>query len=307
MNLQKKVISIIGIFCVIADTFIMISCSPQYEANLGATSSALFTETKAVSSTATLPPTLCRQTVTSTTEPTENIFVPKKEIFNYSISGEHSFFEGPYEVTPENKVTRLVIYEDGQMIITGVDVKQKFMTQEEVSTFINVIESYGFSSIQTNGKSNPSDPLYDFGTNYEEVSDSPFYCVSMDLPENKTICYEDAYFDYLVPQMKEVISYLNNYHLDKLALYIPDRILLGFTNEVELSEVPNDAVVYKWDSRFPDPEGGVYGQHYISGDLAGEIAKLVNSQISVYVMNHEKYYHLIIRYILPHEDIEILE
>ena len=307
MKQQRKVISIFGILLVIIFVLIIVSCSSQQTANPKVTGTTLFTETNMIYPTASFTPTLSRPTKTLTLEPTEDVFISKKEIFNYFVTGEHSYFEGSYQVIPENEFPKLVIYEDGQMIITGEDVKQKFMTQEEVATFINEIEKFGFSNIQTNGKNDPSDPLYNFGENYDVIYDSPFYCVSIAQALENTICYEDAYYDYLVPQMKEVITYLNNYHPENTSLYIPEKILLYFSRVTDFCDIPKDAPVYEWNSRFPDPEGGDYNQYYISSEMAGEIAKFLDDKTSVYVNYHEKYYYLIIQYILPHENINKLE
>src|SRR4030095_3195904 len=93
---------------------------------------------------------------------------------------------------------------------------------------------------------------------------------------------------YLIPEMKSIIKYLDEYKPTGLTPYFPDRILLSMRpadpNSDNLSTTATP-----WDSRFPSldfppPRTYLYDNtpsiRYIEGDIAKEIYTFISNSNS---------------------------
>jgi len=146
----------------------------------------------------------------------------KQVVLNYSLSG----FPLPFDDILGEKYSKLVLYSDRQMIITGKTYKQKILTEEEINQFLSQLENLGFYRLETNQKHDLTDKLYDFGNNYEIEEMGLSYCVLIE-EKIRELCAYDPYRKFLVPEMKNILQFLDEYELGGMTPYnSPDRILI---------------------------------------------------------------------------------
>jgi hypothetical protein len=154
--------------------------------------------------------------------PTFTPFPPyqnKQVVFNYYVAGNKSGFDEFF--APESCCsinTRIVLYDDGQMIIAG---KQKVLSSDEMKRFLSKLETLGFYSIESNQQRDITDKLYDFGNNYQEVNDGLKYCILVSAEKSRQLCAREDYMQYLVPEMKAIFKYLDEYEPVGMTPYYP--------------------------------------------------------------------------------------
>ena len=149
------------------------------------TPSQLPTSTITPSSTPTSPPSL---TPSAAPYPTFPPYSTKQVIFSYSYIGNHSVFDVALNGgTPYSKI---ILYSDGQLIISGNPYQQKQLSSEEINQLFSQLETMGFYSLETNQKHDPTDLLYDFKGQFEETYDGLYVC-AMDVVQDREICVRD--------------------------------------------------------------------------------------------------------------------
>jgi hypothetical protein len=151
----------------------------------------------------------------------------KDILFEYVNVGDHFRFDYLFESHTVTKDYHLVLYKDGQMIITGDKFKQKILSKTEIERFLFELETMGFFSIETNHKDDPTDKLYNFGNDYHTVFDGTFRCVTVNYVKSRTLCAYEPHLDFLIPAMKNIFYYLDNYNPIGVEPYQPDRIILS--------------------------------------------------------------------------------
>jgi hypothetical protein len=250
--------------------------------------------------------------------PTFTPFPPypnKKVVFEYFtsgnfIAGDDEYFQmfyADYYFSP-----RLILYDNGLMFTYG---KQKILSADEMKKFFAKLDTLGFFSIESNQKHDKEDKLYNFGNRYEEVFDGPKYCIMVNTADkSKELCAYEPYMQFLIPEMKNILKYFDEYKPNGLTPYYPDRILLS----IRLANPDSDdmsANATPWDERFPSLEFSLRRTReyaydipvsimYIQGDMAKEIYLFVENSHShaVFIQNGKKYIvHIDI--ILPHETV----
>ncbi|HLO16648.1 MAG TPA: hypothetical protein VK206_17575, partial [Anaerolineales bacterium] len=242
--------------------------------------------------------------------PTFTPFPPyhtKKVVFEYYIVGQHSYFDMFYANHPE--LPNIIFYDDGQILVSG---QQKVLSADEIKRFLSKLEALGFFSLESNQQFDLTDKLYDFGNNYQEVNDGLKYCIFVNTEKSRNLCAQEDYMQYLTPEMKSILKYLDEYKPTGLTPYYPDRILLSMRpadpNSDDLS-----ATATPWDNRFPSldfPPPGTYLDDtppsimYIEGDMAKEIDTFITDSHSrsVFIQDGKKY---IVEddVVLPHETV----
>lgn len=241
--------------------------------------------------------------------PTFTPFPPyqtKRVIFEYYILGQHSYFDIFY-ANYRDDLPNIVLYEDGQMLVGG---GQKVLSADEIQRFLSKLDTLGFFSIESNQQYDPTDKLYDFGDNYQEVNDGIKFCILVNAERSRDLCAQEDYMQYLIPEMKSIIKYLDEYKPTGLTSYFPDRILLSMRpadpNSDDLS-----ATATPWDNRFPSldfpsPRTYVYDSApsimYIEGDIAKEIYTFITDSHSrgIFIQDGKKYI-VDVDIVLPHE------
>jgi hypothetical protein len=224
-------------------------------------------------------------------QPTEPPFTPtftpfppyhnKEVIFDYSVIGNQADWDMFFDPPSGNIVTKLVLYDDGQMLIAGTaeTFKQKVLSSNEIKNFLSKLETLGFYSIESNQKYDPTDKLYNFGNNFQEVEvfDGLWYCIFVNADKSRELCVREPYIQFLIPKMKRILQYLDEYKPTGMTPYYPDRILLSI--QVGAHSSVDDPPAIPWDEHFPSLENDptrftsdTYSQViYVDGDLAKEI------------------------------------
>jgi hypothetical protein len=243
--------------------------------------------------------------------PTFTPFPPypiKKVLFEYYILGQHSYFDIFY-ADYRDDLPNIVLYEDGQMLVDG---EQKNLSADEIQRFLSKLDTLGFFSIESNQQYDPTDKLYDFGDNYQEVNDGLKYCVLVNTETSRNLCAQEDYMQYLIPEMKSIIEYIDEYKPTGLTPYFPDRILFS-VRPADPSSDDLSGTATPWDNRFPPldfPPPRIYEYdtppsiRYIEGDMAKEIYTFITNSHSggVFIQDGKKYI-VGIDEVLPHETI----
>jgi hypothetical protein len=262
----------------------------------------LYTATVIATSTLTSTPTRVQPTEPLST-PTFTPFPPypnKKVIFEYYTSGnipagDYAFFQLFYaEYYPE---TNIILYEDG-LILTGGG--KKILSADEMKKFFAKLDSLGFFSLESNQQHDEEDKLYNFGNHYFKSADDLEYCILVNTDKSKQLCALEHYKQFLVPEMKNLLEYFDEYKPNGLTPYYPDRILL-LTRLADPNSDDMSANGTLWDKRFlsldvPLQETRKYGYLpvsiiYIQGDMAKEIYLFWENSHShdVFIQNGNNY------------------
>lgn len=283
---------------------ILISCIGRNDAPtpvLSVTPKQTFTTTP--TSTRTPRPTVT-PTITKTPLPS---YQNKKILLDYYVTGYHSLYDGFFEQYTFRTYSRVVLYDDGQLIIIpsngefGETYKQRILSSGEIDRLISKLEELGFYSIETNQKHDSTDKLYNYGENHQITYDGVYYCVFVNTANPRKLCAYEPDIQYINPKMRHVLNYLNEYKPIDMTLYYPDRLLLL----VKLGRDPYDdnlpETTIDWNKGFPRLKTSVI---YVDGDLAKEIYSLYDSTIQGKVFLQDGIeYTIHINVVLPHEEL----
>lgn len=288
-------------FIVILLTIVVVGCQnsvPETPTVISSTPSRLPTLTIIPSSIPTSPPSL---TPSGTPYPAFPPHTTKQVIFSYSVYGNHSSFDSVLGYAPYSKI---VLYSDRQLIISGKPYRQKQLSSNEMNQLFSQLEAMGFYSLETNQKHDPTDSLYDFKGQFEETYDGLYDCV-MDVVKDREICARDHLREFLIPPMKNILQFLDGYEPKGMSLYQPDRLLLDIA--IRTYEIVDNPEVIPWSDNFPSIETDQWKLLYIDGEIASQIFSLYGSQADGRIINANGVeYYVIVRPILPHETLSWL-
>lgn len=270
---------------------------------------------QSLAATATLPSTPTKiQSSGLSSPPTSIPFPPyqiKNVILDYYVAGNQADWDEFFDPPKGNIVTRLVLYEDGQLLIAGDGEKyqQKILSSDQIKSFLSNLETLGFYSLNSNQKHDTTDKLYDFGNNYQEDHGGLWYCILVQADKFKNLCIKESYIQFLIPEMKKILQLLDTYQPAEMQSYYPDRILL--TIQIADPSVENPPAI-SWDESFPslekDPKRYTSGTSnqviYIDGDLAKEIYLFFEGAGERVVLQNGKEYIVYLRVLLPHEKVK---
>lgn len=226
----------------------------------------------------------------------------KQVVFDYTVTGDHSidgmFFEGSIR-----SYSMLVLYDDGQLIIPGEIYKQKILSPDEVEKFLLKLDALDFFSLESNHKHDPTDKLYNYGNNYQKSYDGRFYCIVVNADKKGNLCAYEPDLPFLIPKMKNILKYLDEFEPEGMTPYVPDRILLW----VQTGRNPFDdslpEIAILWDDNFPvlEESGPII---YVDGNMAREIYMRFESVNAgkVFIQNGKEY-TVYLDVILPHERV----
>ncbi|PKO14589.1 MAG: hypothetical protein CVU39_14020 [Chloroflexi bacterium HGW-Chloroflexi-10] len=269
-------------------------------------------------STLTSTPTRIQPTKRPIT-PTFTPFPPydnKGVIFDYYVVGNLADFMEFFDPPSGNIITRLVLYDDGQLLIAvaGGTYKQKVLSSDEFKSFLSELEILGFYSLESNQKHNPTDDLYNFEGKYEEVKviGGLKYCILVDADRARNLCVHESYLQFLIPEIKNILQYLDEYKPAGMTPYYPDRIFLSI-RAADPSSDTLPAAATPWNENFPSLEFSHPSKYvfdvftttmYIDGDMAKEIYIFFeNPDGSRVFTQNGKEYIVNIRILLPHEKV----
>jgi len=242
---------------------------------------------------------------TPTLAPTPFPTYPTKQVLlEYVVTGDHSLFD-IYYVDGLSTESNLILYSDGQLIISGKKYEQKILSDHEITQLLSKLESLGFYTLQSNQKYDPTDKLYNFGSDqYESSFDGLYDCVVLNGARPRTLCVYESLKQYLVPGMKNILHFLDNYRPAGLSPYYPDRMFLWIQEgrDPNNDNLPKEAI--PWPASLPAPDTSNYGMTFVDGIAAKTIYSLfanVNSE-QVFTYNGIEY-TVLIQIVLPHEEI----
>ncbi len=256
-------------------------------------------------------PTQPRPTQTLTPFPP---YPTKQLVFDYYVFGnlnQYSLFFVHREYCCI--LTRLVLYDDGQMIIVGKSetYKQKVLSSDEINQFLLKLETLGFYSLESNQKHDPTDKLYDYGNNYQATAHGLKDCILVNADKQRNLCFYEHDKQFLIPKMKNILQYLDEYEPAGMIPYHPDRILLEIEENIDPAiDIPP---AIPWDENFPslDTDPRRYTTEtsnqviFIDGDLAKAIHKFFEGGEGWKVVSqNNKEYFIHLRTLLPHEEVK---
>jgi hypothetical protein len=240
----------------------------------------------------------------ATPYPTFPPYLTKQVIFSYRVSGNHSSFDA---VLGGATQSRVVIYSDGQLIISGKPYRQKQLSTEEINQLFSQLEFMGFYSLETNQQHDPTDLLYDFKGQFEETYDGLYFCIADNI-KNREICIRDHLREFLIQPMKDILQFLDNYEPKSMSVYKADRLLVDIEARPPTWYIIENREVIPWPVNFPDIETDKWRLLYVEGEMANRIFSLYGSQNDARLVNANGIeYYLIIRVVLAHEILSWLQ
>lgn len=244
---------------------------------------------------------------TETSMPTLTPTYPVKQVLlNYIVGGFHTPYDIYYADYGVNGWSEFVLYTDGQLIVPGKTYQQKILSKDEVNQLLTKLEALGFYTIESNQQHDPSDKLYNFGSQYQGVSDPTWYCVEINKEESRKLCEWEPYKKFLVPEMKNILNFLDAYQVQGTTPYYPDRIFLWVRagRNPDIENLPEKPI--PWNKKFSSPETSDEKVMYFQGDEAKEIFSLFDNEVSttVFIQNDHEY-TVSIDIVLPHEQLQL--
>jgi len=217
----------------------------------------------------------------------------KQVLVNYTVAGFHT----PYDMYfTDYAWSYFVIYTDGEIIIPGNPYQQKILSKEELNQFLIQLENLGFYTIDNKH-------LYNFGNQEPpKITDGTSYCILVTGSREQNLCSYEPYDSFLVPEMKNILKFLNDYQPKGLSLYYPDRILLWVLagRNPDNKNLPEDSI--PWTESSLSLETTSEKVMYVDGELAKELYILYGDKSYVFTENGKEY-TVDIQVVLPHQEI----
>ncbi len=191
--------------------------------------------------------------------------------------------------------------------------RQKMLSPSEMKQFLSKLDELGFFTLESNGRHDQEDKLYNFGDQYEESFDGLYYCISVNAEKSGSLCAYEPSMQFLIPQMKNILKYYDEYKPTGLTPYYPDRILISIepVNE-DHPDFSKNAT--PWDKRFPSLTFSPTRKYtndipavimYVQGDMAKKIALFMdNSQTGDLFIENGKKYIVQVDVIYPDEQVK---
>ena len=230
----------------------------------------------------------------------------KQIAINYIDTGDYSVFNMLFIERFRYGRSKLVLYSDGQLIIAGHPYQQKMLTPDEIKQLLSRLDNLGFFRLHSNGEHDLTDELYSFGNDYHSSEDASSFCVFIFVNEKdrQNLCAYKPFLGDLVPEMKNVLQFLDEYHPEGLSVYNPDRVLLWIQQGRHLD---NDSLLqsaFPWPEYFPSLEGFDRKLLYIDGEGARKISDFFGNTdtVKVIIQNGIEY-TVHIQIVLPHEEL----
>ena len=165
----------------------------------------------------------------------------------------------------------------------------------------------GLYALETNQKHDLTDHLYNFGNQYE-TDDMMVYwhCITME-EIGKEYCVYDRYKEFLIPKMKTILQFLDEYKPEGMSPYNPDRLLL----RVQLGKNPylqgSSDEVLLWPEHFPSLETSDQKTLFVEGKIASEVFSFLNNELysKIVIEDGIEYTINYLRPVLPHEVVPL--
>jgi hypothetical protein len=227
-------------------------------------------------------------------------------LLDYYVGGFHTSFDSVRDWT----FSRLVLYTDGQMIVAGKTDFQKQLSKTEMDQFFAKLEALGFYDLEIDEEGRATNKLYTPDNPFEKIVDGEVECVLTTTHDTKgDICAYGPYMEYLVPEMKKTLKFLDEYPTTGMTPFIPDRVVLDVatTENFDKSYIPEKVI--EWPANLPPlkPRTFDYKLMYVSGSMAAEISTYLDNVRrkegpTLFRQNGEEYI-VMLEIIWPHEEI----
>lgn len=257
------------------------------------------------------PPTLTRTprpTPTSTLTPSPTpVFAayPWKHVwFKYTVSS-------PPEVASQFGLTEeplLVIYTDGMMIASRAGdskIRTRVLNTKEVCSFISRLELLGFYTLEDSRSTDETNPLYDFGSKYQQVSEGRFASLTVNLTNPKSVSFFEPYQKYLVRPMRKVVEFVETYNPGGFVPYQPDRLIL-FVRSGRAAGVDENVRARQWDLETPvlrDLAQVPYS--FLESTQAVNVFALLTKYGTPIFIENSVEYTVTLRLLYPHEIVNV--
>lgn len=280
--------------------FLITSCAPTSKPMVTSSDTPMATLKPTLTPTLTQTPT---KTNILTFTPLPFTYETKQVLIEYYTVGSHTLFD----IAVEPVFSRLVLYSDGQIIISG---EAKKLSPVEIDQFFTQLKSLGFYDIEIDEQGQATSKLYTPDNPFERIYDASSYCVLTTMQNPKRhICAYEPYMAYLIPAMQNTLKFLDDYHPKGMESYSPDRILL-YVESPETSQIlDKDALskkrVIPWPANLPPLKPNVsYKVTYIQGPMAAKIASYIYSfsDRPLFQQNGINYF-VDMNILLPHEEV----
>lgn len=215
-----------------------------------------------------------------------------------------SGFHTPYDLFfLDFKWSKLVLYSDGQLIITGKPYQQKMLSTGEINHLLSELDASGFYTVESNQRHDLTDKLYNFGDQYERIYDALWYCVRISGDKPRELCAYEPFLGLLVPEVKNVLEFLDDYQPEDMVPYYPDRILLW----VQVGRNPYDDNLPKEAMPWMEPslvlETTSEKILYAQGEMARRLFTQLGNGSGKVVTQDNIEYTVYLEIVLPHEEI----
>ncbi len=227
--------------------------------------------------------------------PTDAPAPPNKAIlFEYYSEGGFTAFNAFLDPGSSPIFPRLVLYADGQLILPGEPYLQKTLSPKEVQAFQSKLDALGLNAIEI-------DKLYIEGYSGPSMTDGQEICIVSNMTPPKKLCAFGPDLQFVVPQLKAVLEYLDAYQPEGLTPYTPDRILVSSKEGRYPADENLPQTAVPWSEKFPALTSSL-SVFFVEGEMAKEIFTLfANPQMGQVFTQNGKEFTVCIQVMLPHE------
>lgn len=203
---------------------------------------------------------------------------------------------------------RLVIYTDGLMIASRAGdpkVRARVLNTKEICTFINRLGELGFYELEEAPPKDETNPLYDFGSKFQQVDEGLVANLSVLLENPKSIGFFEPYQKFFVRPMRRIMEYVETFNPGALKPYEPDRLIL-FVHAGRAADVEKTVRAREWNLETPVlKELAQVPYTFLEGRQAvGVYALLTKYGTPIYLENGMEY-TVTVRLLYPHEIVDV--
>jgi hypothetical protein len=276
------------------------SIDPEIIVNNVINTPTLFTPTITLSQTKTITKT-SEETFTPTMVFTTTVEINLPAAINKSVIALYGSSGGdgghPADYYFGRGMPSLIIYDDGQVIITGRNsIQETYLSTQQVSLFFENLQNIGYFKDRIS--------IYNYPEDYIEGAGAP----SIMLYANNGLVSKtiDIYYfsrDYLIPDIRNSLIFFSNYYPGRMEPYIPRQLVLWIEEGVgeEYHGVTPDPIE-DWPSNLPRINELGIGHIVVEEQLIPKILSLYKTLPSGKVFKDNGTNYLVVaRPLLPNE------
>lgn len=147
----------------------------------------------------------------------------------------------------------------------------KNLSKDEVCELLAELKRMGFYDIDSNGRLDRTDPMYDFGTNEpKEINDGTTFYIKVNDRSSRRLSAYEPYMEYVDPRMKALLRFADQYQstINGLKPYIPDRVGLLIKDREPDPNIYPGVTALPWPVNLPSLRASLDQFVYLTGDQA---------------------------------------